>query len=120
MARQRTRARIINYGKSLLNAIKDNDIEQVKKYIPDKTAIRAYNDFPLQRACTYGYYDIAKLLVENNACIKTNNYNAMRQASKYGHIEIVKFFLECDVESCNELMLFTAYNNGHLDIAKFN
>lgn len=78
-------------------------------------------------ACSYGYLDIVKILIENNAKIDNTNIHtystALMYASHHGHTDIMKYLIEKDVNLDSQAKdgttaLMYAVKNAHLDVVK--
>lgn len=59
-----------------------------------KKFIHCWNDRALGWACTNGYTDVAKLLIENGAYIHSQNNKVLSFACANGRIDIVKLLIE--------------------------
>jgi hypothetical protein len=106
--------------KSLLDGVKEGDVESVKLALENGADVHADNDLALQWAPKYGYTEVVKLLLENGADVHADNDSALQLASRYGHAEIVKLLLEygADVHAENDSALRWASENGYTEIVK--
>ncbi len=77
----------------LAEAIKRNDVNEIKLLISAPLNIKASNNFAIRFAACYGYYDTVKLLIEHGADIKASNDYAIRYAACNGHYDIVKLLV---------------------------
>ena len=102
-------------------AVRENDIETVKKLLKDSEVDPAadYN-YAIRYASEYGYAEVVRLLldgvrVDPRAC---DNY-AIRQASHNGHVEVVRLLLDDDrVNPADDNNFAIRYANEHDEIVK--
>ncbi|PVZ98002.1 hypothetical protein BB558_006006 [Smittium angustum] len=90
---------------------------------PVKKEIRIIkkNKHNLQEACSNGYLNIVKDLVENGVDIHENNEIALKKASENGHLNVVKYLVEkgANIHSDQDWALGMASKSGHLDVVKY-
>ncbi len=85
-----------NLNEKLLEAVKSNEIEEVKKLIKegaDVNVVDKYGKTALHKASYWGYSKIVKMLIEKGADVNmVDEYEitALYWASFEGHSEIVK------------------------------
>lgn len=83
----------------LLQAIEDNDIDDVKKAVENGANLGVKNsagDTPLHVACIKGFLDIAKYLVERGADLLVNDavdMTPLHLAAREGHDELLAYLL---------------------------
>ena len=87
------------YEEELFKAVKNNDIEKVKKLVEYGTDINDKNykdETALFIALEKGYLEIVKHLVEHGADVNAECYDetALMIASEKGYLEIVKYLVE--------------------------
>jgi hypothetical protein len=106
--------------KSLLDGVKEGDVESVKLALENGADVHAENDSALRWASRYGHIEVVKLLLEHGADVHAENDSALQLASRYGHAEIVKLLLEygADVHAENDSALRWASENGYTEIVK--
>jgi hypothetical protein len=66
----------------MLNAIKNNDLVQVKKLIENESYIQAKDDLALKLSAKLGYVEIMAYLIENLADIHADNDYVLKIAAK--------------------------------------
>jgi len=84
------------------------------------------NDLFFNKSCKYGYLEIVKLLLKNNANINQKDYEGytpLIYASIYGQLEIVKLLIKYganinEKNNYNYNALYFACVYGHLEIVK--
>ncbi len=100
--------------KSLFEAVKKGDIEQVKKFIAAGADVNARNNrsvTPLHFAATNGHEEIARLLIAEGANVNVNmgdySWTPLHDAANRGHTKLVKLLLEKGAK------VDAGYNYGH-------
>lgn len=101
----------------ILKELSDN-IEENKDFI-----IKLFNKIGYQllmEACTNGYIELVKLLIENGADVKYNDYYAFRLSVAYKHLELTKFLLEigADVNTHNDYSIKVVIDYNNFDMFK--
>ena len=117
------------YEEELFKAVKNNDIEKVKKLVEYGTDINDKNykdETALFIALEKGYLEIVKYLVENGTDVnaKCHAKTALIIALQNGYLEIVKYLVEhvADINAkdfCNSSALISAAVYNHLEIVKY-
>lgn len=76
--------------------------------------------YALSRACEYGHFEIAKLLLENGADIHYEDDTALYRASIYGNVNIVKLLLDykANIHAQNDIALRRASELEHTEVVK--
>ena len=99
----------------------DNDFSSSLSSQEIKNWINQRNSYLLRRACDYGYFEIAELLLEYGAEIHHLDYEAVRLASQNGHLKIVEMLFSAGskMDSKQEYSLRAASALGHQEIVKF-
>ncbi|WP_425495272.1 ankyrin repeat domain-containing protein [Paenibacillus tengchongensis] len=116
--------------KEIRNAIKDDDIQEVKRLIGyDKEILNTMTAFGtwLHVAAKKGHLDIVKFLLEKGIDINkkggTFDGSALNLAAGEGHLEIVQYLLdhgaEIDVSLAQRNPLFAAIDDGHIEVIKY-
>lgn len=109
---------------TLVEAIKSNDLEGVRKILlNNETLVAAYNNKAVRTALKCGHLDIAKALnKEYHADYADNNGSALKKACKRGDNQVVHFLLEGEQNfnlGCyGSDALKLAYNEGFLAIVR--
>lgn len=111
-------------------AIKNNDLEYIKKVIENNNDLVDYVTFWgtwLHEAARYGLYDVAKLLIENGANVNIkggpSKVGPITNAAFKGYKNIVELLINngaiMDVSDSNTNPLFAAICNGHMEVVKY-
>jgi ankyrin repeat protein len=66
----------------------------VKLFLEHKIDVHQEGDLGFKNACEFGYYNIAKMLLDAGAKISAFNQGPIREASRNGHDKIVKLLLK--------------------------
>ncbi|CAG2188192.1 unnamed protein product [Mytilus edulis] len=74
------------------------------------------NETPLSEACSMGYFDIVKFLVDSQKNIDVKRIEPIELACKNGHLHIVKFLLKKGVYRDLTNTLIESCKNGFTDI----
>ncbi|MFS0881818.1 ankyrin repeat domain-containing protein [Metabacillus niabensis] len=115
--------------KSIRNAIKQDDLNQVKQLLDKNDEIlNTMTPFGtwLHMAAKKGHLEIVKFLIEKGIDIDarggTFDASALNQAAGAGHLEIVEYLInagaELDVSLAKRNPLFRAIYGGHLEVVK--
>ncbi|MCK9596213.1 ankyrin repeat domain-containing protein [Candidatus Pacearchaeota archaeon] len=78
---------------SLIDAVYNNDLQQVKCLVENGVNIHVDNDISLRHSARHGYIDIVKYLVEHGANIHTDNDEPLYFAVYYNHFDIIKYLI---------------------------
>lgn len=109
----------------LFRAAENGDVEEAKLALDNGAQIdnRDKNAgwTPLQRAASYGHFEMVKFLTESGADIHKGYDFAFRRAVSNGHFDIVKYLYDngADIHFGNEEALHTAVGHGKKEIAQF-
>lgn len=125
-------------NKELMKAIKNNDIDSVKKLIKEGVNLNIRyekwnNETPLEKSIKLGNNEIAELLLENGASVNNMYFERdgiqkffwttpLHEAVLRGNYDIVKKLIECkaplDIRKYGNTALNIAINKGYKEIAK--
>lgn len=120
--------KIVN--KTIRNAIKIGDINEVKHLIDDNPeSLHLMTSFGtwLHVAAKKGHFEIVEYLVQKGIDVNTKggifDASSLNLAAGAGHLKIVKYLIEhgaeIDVSLANRNPLFGAIYGGHKDVAEF-
>jgi hypothetical protein len=109
---------------SLINAVKNNDIELVKKLINGGIDPSFLFNEPLLIAAGSGHIEIVKFLLKDSRInindpepdFIPNIYTALDMATKYGHLKIVDYLLTDPKIGYIDRGFFHALRHGHAKI----
>ncbi len=116
--------------KTMRQAIKENDLEAIRKLIHDNegviNTVTPLGTF-LHMATSSGMYDVVKFLLENGIDVNIKggirDSSAMTIAAFKGYMDICELLYDngaqLDVSDFDRNPLFAAIYNGHYDIVKF-
>lgn len=113
---------------NIIQTVRSNDLHKIKKLIAQNVDINIRDEYgytALIWACSYGYTDIAKALMDAGADLDstdTSGRTALIWSSYYGHIELVQNLIEAGANTkakdCDGLTaLKIAKERNHRDIA---
>ena len=85
---------IEKYNINLLEASYNGYYDIVKLLIENDVNVQIQDNYALKMASLYGYYDIVKLLIDNGADITASDNYPIRMASYSGHYNVVKLLIE--------------------------
>ncbi|KAJ8950176.1 hypothetical protein NQ314_008029 [Rhamnusium bicolor] len=110
---------IADCDKTMVDHIKEGNIEEVKKYLNSSNIIATINESdadglaPIHWAADSGFLEIVKILINSGAEVNlqdADGQTALHYASSCGHVECVKYLLEqggqtdsIDNEGCTPL-----------------
>ncbi|MCK9596215.1 ankyrin repeat domain-containing protein [Candidatus Pacearchaeota archaeon] len=80
---------------NLIDAVDNNDLQQVKCLVENDADIHVYYEEPLRLAVYNNYFDIVKYLVEHGANIRASCDWPLKWAFQYGYFNIVKYLISC-------------------------
>ncbi len=120
----------IYINEKLQTAVLNNQLSEVIELVKEGADINSTDEIdgtPLSLACSYGYYEIVKFLIDSGAEInkKDNSGNSsLILASLNGHFEIVKILFKngADLNTKGDYgvtALHHAANYGYTEIAKY-
>lgn len=105
-------------------ALKYGDINSVRHALDNNHNVNQLIDIytPLSISVMYDHYDIAKLLIENNADVNAEEEQAIRLASYAGNYNMVKMLIDngahCNVNARLTQPIIIASERGHYDVVK--
>ena len=122
-----------SYNRNISEIFRNNRLDLVKllinrKKILPSEKIRIDNKYLtiLEIACTYGYLDMAKYILEKDIDPTVNNNSVIGIASDKGYLDIVKLLLNWErneeiIDPRSNMNYAFAYGcrNGYIDVVKF-
>ena len=109
-------------NEELLESIKKNDLENVKRWVEKGANLHADDDYALRFSAGNGYLEIVKYLLEQgaNLHLQREDEDALQMAAENGHLEIVKYLLEqgANLHAADNGALRWTARNGHLEVVK--
>ena len=113
-----------NESDTLMNALKNDDINKAKELIMSGVNINTRNiigETPLMEAAEKGYTEIVELLLNKRVNINISNVKnitALSKAAYNGHTDIVKLLVNADGDRDGKTALTYAFENEYKDIVK--
>ncbi|MCK9596209.1 ankyrin repeat domain-containing protein [Candidatus Pacearchaeota archaeon] len=106
---------------NLIDAVDNNDIQQVQHFVEQGDDIHIYNDLALRLAALNGHFEIVKYCIENGADIHAAYDNALRGSAKNGHFDVVKYCIEngADILAIDHYIMSIAVNKNYFDVVKY-
>jgi ankyrin repeat protein len=112
-------------NEALMRAAESGNIDDAKVALENGAEIdnntQSAGWTPLQRAASYGHFEMVKFLENNGANLHEGYSFAFRRAIANGHLEVADYLYKkgADVHHGNEEALHTAINRGRKEIVEF-
>ena len=103
---------------SLIEAVKRNDVKEVKQLLNAGADVHAENNYALHCASVGGHAEMVSLLLNAGADVHASGDSNLQLASMYGHVEVVSLLLDAgaDVHAFFDLALGRASLTGHSNV----
>ena len=103
---------------SLIEAVKRNDVKEVKQLLTNGANVHACDDYALRWASYDGHAEMVSLLLNAGANVHADDDDALRTASRNGHVEVVSLLLNAgaDVHAYYDYALRCASYKGHVEM----
>ena len=94
-----------------------------RKYLVEeiKVDVCVQDDQALREACSSGYINIVKYLIQNGSNLQNEKNNPLTYACRDGCLEIVKYLVDkgVNIHFNNDIALKYAFHNDHSKIVKY-
>ena len=115
------RKKTMDSKSKVIEAVKNNDLENIKRLVEQGANLHADDEEALQWAAEKGHLEVVKYLLERGANLRACVGWALRWAARNGHLKVVEYLLEkgANLHAENDHALRLAAGKGHLEVVKY-